>query len=773
MAKKLVIVESPAKAKTIGKYLGKDFSVKASVGHIKDLPVKNIGVDIENQFQPTYEVIKGKAKVIEEIRKAAAIAETVYLATDPDREGEAIAWHIAEEIRGNKKTSVKKTKKSKETGDTEAPAQPIYRVLFNEITKKSIQEAIAHPLELNKNLFDAQQARRVLDRLVGYQISPLLWDKVQRGLSAGRVQSVAVRLICEREAEIEKFKSTEYWSVHAKLEGSKLPLFLAKLHTQDSKKIEIGNGDQAKQIEDDLEKSQFVLQEITRKERRRQPAPPFITSTLQQEAARKLGFTAKKTMMLAQKLYEGIELEGGDLVGLITYMRTDSTRLSPDAVSQIRNYISSRYSAAHLPAQPNIYKTKKAAQDAHEAIRPTSSEYEPERVVKFLSDDELKLYELIWKRFVACQMQPAVYDQTVFEISAGRYQLRATGSVLKFAGFMAVYIEGQDETSAEEDEEALLPELQKGEKLKLHEILPQQHFTQPPPRYTEASLVKELEEKGIGRPSTYATILSTIQEKKYADKDRGKFLPTQLGRIVNNLLVENFPEVLNAQFTARMEGELDEVEEGGRQWTETLSQFYAPFKETLQKAKANMKNIKRQEITTDFVCEKCGGPMVVKWGRHGEFLACANYPECKNTKEIAKSSTSTGGYQILEKQTVDEKCAKCSAPMVIKRGRFGSFLACSNYPACKTTKAISIGVNCPQCQSPLAERKSKRGKVFYGCTGYPKCNFALWDKPVNETCPQCQSSYLLSKYSKKDGEKIKCPNKDCGYEKSSSAGAEG
>ncbi len=776
MAKKLVIVESPAKAKTIGKYLGKDFSVKASVGHVKDLPVKTLGVDIENNFEPTYEVIKGKKKIIDEIKEASAKAEVVYLATDPDREGEAIAWHIAEEIRNfggkkKKKTTAKKTTKtsktSKKSEESEASADviPIHRVLFNEITKRSVQEAIEHPQKLDENLFEAQQARRVLDRLVGYQISPLLWDKVRRGLSAGRVQSVAVRVICEREKEIEEFKPVEYWSVEAKLEGSTPPAFIAKLIGKEGSKIEVSNESTAKKIQSDLEKSKYVLKEVVKKERRRNPLPPFITSKLQQDAARKLGFTAKKTMMLAQRLYEGVELGDGEIVGLITYMRTDSTRLSPDALSQAREYIAKKYSKDYLPAEANIYKTKKSAQDAHEAIRPTSLEHEPEKIASYLEPDALKLYDLIWKRFVACQMTQAVYDQTTFNISANAYDLRATGSILKFPGFIAVYQESKDESNTTEDEDAdaNLPNLKEGENLKLHEIIPEQHFTQAPPRFTEASLVKELEENGIGRPSTYASILSVIQDKKYAEKLEGKFRPTELGKIVNDLLTANFPEIINVEFTAKMEGELDDVEEGKRKWGDALSDFYGPFSQTLKRAKEQMKDIKRQEIATEFKCEKCGSAMVVKWGRHGEFMACSGYPECKNTKEITRSEE--GKYVPLEQKEVDEVCEKCSSKMIIKRGRFGSFLACSSYPTCKNTKSISIGVNCPDCNSPLAERRSKRGKIFYGCTGYPKCSFALWDKPVGEPCPQCGSKYLVVKYSKKEGEKIRCPNKECGYEK--------
>ncbi len=758
MAKSLVIVESPAKAKTIEKYLGKDFVVRASVGHVKDLPTSKLGVEVEKNFKPTYVVIKGKKKVLDEITKIAEKSETVFLATDPDREGEAIAWHIADEIKGLGK---------KKSGLT------VHRVLFNEITKKAVQQAIQHPVELDPHLFDAQQARRILDRLVGYKISPILWEKVKRGLSAGLVQSVAVRIVCEREKEIQAFVPVEYWSLTANLEGSLPPPFLAKLAQWKGEKAELGNQAIVDDIKAAVGKASFVLKEVVRKERKRNPIAPFVTSKLQQEAARKLGFSAKKTMTLAQKLYEGVELEDGDPVGLITYMRTDSTRLSEDAVTQVREYIAQKYGAAFVPAAPWIYKTKKAAQDAHEAIRPTSIEFDPNRVKAFLGRDEFRLYELIWKRFVACQMSQAVYDQTTFNIEAGQALFRATGSILKFAGFTQVYMEGYDEQEkvAEEDEESSqLPDLKQGETLKLLGLDGKQHFTQPPPRFTEASLVKELEEKGIGRPSTYASILSVIQDKKYAEKIEGKFYPTQLGTIVNDLLTAHFPKILNIEFTAKMEEELDEVEEGKRSWTATLQDFYQPFSETLEKAKVDMKDLKRQEIATDLSCEKCGKPMVVKWGRHGEFLACSGYPECKNTKEVQREAG--GAYKAAAEKTTDEVCEKCGAPMAVKRGRFGEFLACTRYPECKSTKAIPIGVNCPDCGKPLSERKTKRGKSFFGCTGYPNCKFALWDRPLAEPCPQCASPYLLQKYSKKEGNRVVCPNKECGYQKSLETAAE-
>ncbi|HBF12873.1 MAG TPA: type I DNA topoisomerase [Deltaproteobacteria bacterium] len=748
----LVIVESPAKAKTIEKYLGKNFRVRASIGHIKDLPTKKLGVDIEHNFKPQYEVITGKKKVIDEIKKVAKESEIVYLAPDPDREGEAIAWHVSEVIEGIKSHP------------------PIKRVLFNEITKNAVREAIEHPVELNRNMFEAQQARRILDRLVGYQISPLLWDKVRRGLSAGRVQSVAVRLVCEREEEIKAFKPEEYWSLEVRLEGSKKPEFVAHLAKKNGNKIEVKSGDEANKIVSYLKNQFFHLAQIQKKEQKRHPTAPFITSKLQQEASRKLGFTAKKTMMLAQRLYEGIELDEGP-AGLITYMRTDSTRIAPTAIEEVRQYIVNAYGKNYLPEQPNVYKTKKTAQDAHEAIRPTSMQYTPDKVKKYLERDAFRLYELIWKRFVASQMVSAVLDQTVFIINGGDYQFRSSGSVIKFDGFISVYTEDKDDDGVsaksgdEENEEGgLLPELKEGETLACHEFLPSQHFTQAPPRYTEASLVKILEEKGIGRPSTYASIISVIQEKKYAEKnDQKKFLPTSLGVIVNDLLVKNFPDVLDVTFTAKMEDELDSVEEGTMKWTDSLSDFYKTFSKTLAKAKVQMKDVKRQEIPTDIACDKCGSVMVIKFGRNGEFLACQSYPECKNTKEFKK--TPEGKIEIVKQEVTNEICDKCSSPMIVKTGRYGKFLACSKYPQCKNAKPIPLGVNCPKCGKALTQKKSKRGRLFYGCTAYPNCDFATWDKPVNQTCPQCRHPYLFEKVTQSRGTELKCPNKECGYSK--------
>lgn len=757
MVKSLVIVESPSKAKTINKYLGKNYQVEASVGHVKDLPSKNIGVDVEHGFLPTYEIIKGKKKVIDQIKKAAKNADVILLAPDPDREGEAIAWHIAEELKGKKQT--------KTAGLTTADGVPIKRVLFNEITKKAVQDAIDHPQEIDHNKFEAQQARRILDRIVGYKISPLLWDKVRRGLSAGRVQSVAVRLVCEREDEITKFISEEYWSLEVTLEGSQKPIFLAKLDKKSGEKITIPNESHSQKILQEIKAGTFVLREIIKKEQKRYPTPPFITSKLQQEAARKLGFTAKKTMMLAQRLYEGIEIEG-ETVGLITYMRTDSVRISDQAIADIRDHILKEYGKDFLPQQPVFYKTKKDAQNAHEAIRPTSMQHHPDHLKNNLDRDMLRLYELIWKRSVASQMMPAVYDSTLFLIDNGNYEFRANGSILKFAGFIKVYQEDTDEdikNSDADDENKILPNLKQGESLSPIEFKPLQHFTQPPPRYTEASLVKALEEKGIGRPSTYATIMSTIVDREYVEKIEKKFRPTQLGRIVNDLLVEHFPRILDVKFTAKMEEELDDVEDGKRQWQSTLADFYTPFQEDLKEAIKNMPNVKAQEIKTDFICEKCQGAMVIKFGKNGEFLACSSYPECKNTKEFKR--TLEGKIEIVKTETAtNEICEKCGSPMLIKSGKFGRFMACSGYPACKNAKPIGLGVACPTCGKDVSERRSKKGKVFYGCTGYPACTFASWDKPLNQVCPLCASPYLLEKVLKTRGKVIKCPNKDCGYE---------
>ena len=773
----LVVVESPAKAKTIKKYLGSGYTVKASVGHIMDLPKSKIGVDIENGFEPVYEVIKGKQKVVTELRAAAKNADRVLLATDPDREGEAIAWHVKQQI---------------------ARGVPAQRVLFNEITKKAIQEAIQKPLELNRDMYDAQQARRVLDRLVGYQISPILWNKVRRGLSAGRVQSVAVRLVVDREKEIAAFVPVEYWSIEADLKAALPPQFRAKLIKLDGEKIELGSQEVTQPLVEELRKLPFTVQSVQKKERRRNAPAPFITSKLQQEAANRLGFSAKKTMTLAQRLYEGVELGDEGQVALITYMRTDSVRLSPEAVGAAREYVQAKFGKEYLPAEPVQFKTKKSAQDAHEAIRPTSAEYEPASVQKHLDRDMFRLYELIWNRFIACQMVPAVFDQTTADIEARSsapdlpkhpaeraaalrlassqsrsFLFRATGQTLKFPGYLAVYgavvpeepeagaekMEGDDEEKG--DVSRQLPPLEEGQRLELVQLIPEQHFTQPPPRFTEASLVKELEEKGIGRPSTYAAILSTIQDKEYVEKKENRFFPTDLGKIVNELLVDAFPKILDVEFTAHMEDELDEVEEGKMEWVKVLDEFYGPFKKSLSAAEKTMRDAKREEQPTDLTCEKCGSPMVIKWGRMGRFLACSGYPDCKNTKDFIEKA---GKIEVVEDLPTEENCPTCGKPMVNKRGRFGRFLACSDYPNCKTTRPITLkDVVCPEDGGGLAERRTRFGKSFYGCVNYPNCKFAAWDKPIPGPCPQCGKPYLLSKYSKREGPYIACPDKECGY----------
>jgi len=749
----LVVVESPAKARTIGKYLGKNYVVKASVGHVKDLPKSKLGVDIDAGFEPEYVVMRDKSKVITEIKKAAKTTETVFLAPDPDREGEAIAGHIADEIR---------------------PVNTnIRRVLIHEITKKGINEALAKPLELNVAKTEAQQARRVLDRLVGYQISPLLWKKVRRGLSAGRVQSVAVRLVCEREAEIAAFVPEEYWSVEADCKAENPPPFVAKVSRLDGEKAQLKNEDDAKVVVTELEAGPATVAKVEKKQRRRRPLAPFITSKLQQDASRKLRFTAKRTMALAQRLYEGLELGEEGPVGLITYMRTDSVRLSDDAVTAARTYITDRYGEDYLPEKPVEYKNKKSAQDAHEAIRPTDTKYDPETLARLLKEtgnpeapELLKLYTLIWNRFIASQMTPAVYDQTTIDIARGRVTLRATGQILRFAGFTAVYTEktSDDDKNETNDKDRLLPEIKEGDAIELTAIRPEQHFTQPPPRYSEASLVKELEENGIGRPSTYASILSTIVAREYVEKKEGRFHPTELGSLVNELLVESFPQLLDADFTAKMEEQLDEVEEGNAAWRTVLGDFYTPFKKDLDRAEETMRDVKREEIPTEHDCEKCGANMVIKWGRNGSFLACSAYPDCRNTKEFIKHPD--GKVEILPEPKTDEVCESCGAAMKVKRGRFGQFLACSTYPDCKTTKAISIGVDCPKegCNGFITEKRSKRGKVFYGCSNYAKtnCDFVTWDRPINESCPVCEAKFLVKRETKR-GSTVRCLS--CDYKK--------
>ncbi|MEC4676418.1 MAG: type I DNA topoisomerase, partial [Nitrospirota bacterium] len=736
-----VIVESPAKSRTISKILGKDFTVKASVGHIRDLPGKEMGIDIENNFTPEYIVIPGKEKIIKELKKASKDADTIYIAPDPDREGEAIAWHIAEEIKG-------KSKK-------------IYRIKFNEITKTAVLGSLKNPDIIDMNKVDAQQARRVLDRLAGYGLSPLLWKKVRRGLSAGRVQSVAVRLVVEREREIEAFEQEEYWSINTEFEGSNKPAFWAKLAKYKGEKADIRNAETANAVVDYIKDGAFVLKKIERKKRRRMPSPPFITSTLQQEASRKLRFMAKKTMAVAQQLYEGIELGKEGSVGLITYMRTDSLRIADEARSSVREFIGKTYGREYLPDKPPVYKSKASAQEAHEAVRPTYLVYSPDQIKQYLSKDQYGLYKLIWNRFISSQMSPAQIEQTTFEIlcnkdnGGGETTLKASGSVVKFQGFMVLYTEGTDDLSDENG--ALLPLLNEGETLKLLNLQPKQHFTQPPPRYTEATLVKVLEEKGIGRPSTYAAILSTIQDRKYVTKTERKFVPTELGVVVNDLLVDRFADLMNIGFTAKMEKELDQIEEGRLKWVDVVKDFYTPFQEKLEEALKIPEKVKPKDIPTEEVCDNCGLPMVIRWGRHGRFMACSGFPKCKNTRPLE-------GEQPEEVVSVDEKCPKCDAPMNLKSGRFGKFLACSKYPDCKTTKPIATGVKCPEDGGDIVERRSKRGKPFWSCGNYPKCKYATWYKPVPQQCPKCNAPFLAEKRSKAGDAVFFCLNKECDYE---------
>src|SRR5689334_19227870 len=716
MAKNLVIVESPAKAKTIGKYLGKNFTVKASLGHVKDLPKKNLSVDVDNDFTPVYEVIEGKKKLIAELKTAAKGSENVYLAADPDREGEAICFHLQEELKEKK------------------GGPKFFRVMFNEITKKAIEKAFEKPTSVNLHLVDAQQARRVLDRLVGYKISPLPWDKVRRGLSAGRVQTVALRLIVDREREIKAFQTREYWRIDVNLAAKKPPQLTAHLAKKNDENVEIANEASAQAIVKAVEGVDYVVRSVTNKEKRRNPVPPFITSTLQQEAARKLRFSVKRTMMLAQKLYEGVELSKEEgATGLITYMRTDSVRVSNDALDGVRAMITDRWGAEYRPAQPNVYKGKKDAQDAHEAVRPTSAMRTPESVEKFLAEDELKLYRLIWMRFVASQMTPAVFDQTTIDVDAkgkdgASYLFRATGSVPKFDGFLKVYQEGKDEKDDEDDElKNKLPTVVAGEVLKFKAILPEQHFTEPPPRFTEATLVKELEAKGVGRPSTYASILSTIQEREYVRKDGGKFAPTELGMVVTDLLLESFDDLFDVTYTARMEAELDDIEEGKIDWRMAMGEFYERFQKDLKHAERHMTDIKRMEKPTDLVCEKCGKPMVIKWGKHGSFIACTGYPDCKNTRELTVDLPDVDKADLTE-QDEAEYCENCGRPMVLKKGRFGQFYACSGYPDCKTTKRIGdtqqkqadqpLDEKCPNCGNQLVLKQGRFGE-FVSCSNYP------------------------------------------------------
>lgn len=731
MPKSLVIVESPAKAKTIKKFLGDDFEIKASVGHVRDLPEKGLGIDIRNNFAPEYVIIRGKEKVLRELRGAVKSADRVYLATDPDREGEAIAWHVASEL-----------------GDK---GRQVCRVLFHEITRQAVRTAIQHPMPIDMMKVNAQQARRVMDRLVGYQVSPFLWKTIAGGLSAGRVQSVALRLICERDAEIQAFVTEEYWSISALVQGAQGDPFVLKLMKINEDKAEIPDEKTAHALVEDIRPRPFIVKRINTKEMQRHPQPAFITSTLQQDAARRLRFSAQKTMMIAQQLYEGLEIGKEGSTGLITYMRTDSTRVSDEALNGVRAYIGQTYGKAYVPPKPRVFKTKAGVQDAHEAIRPTSVARLPQEIKPYLTPDQYRLYELIWCRFVASQMKSAVFDVTTVEVTADPYLFRATGSTPKFAGFLKVYGEVADE-DAEQDENSAIPPLNRGERLQLHDVQPKQHFTQPPPRYTEATLVKELEAKQIGRPSTYAQIISTLRMRKYVSIKRGRFTPTELGAAVHQILVAAFPDIFDVKFTAQMEDALDRIETGELDWIGTLNAFYRPFSNRLQQVNAKRSELKKTLTeTTDETCEKCGKPMVIRWGRNGRFLACSGYPACKNARPLNEEGQ--------EPQKTDESCDRCGSPMVVKRGRFGPFLACSAYPKCQRTRPISLGVSCPEkdCGGYLTRRRSQKGRTFYGCSHYPKCKFVVWDTPVASTCPSCQYPVMVEKSDKSGTTALQCP----------------
>jgi DNA topoisomerase-1 len=843
MARSLVIVESPAKAKTINKYLGRNFSVKASLGHVKDLPKKEIGIVLPGEdgkkkrgkgkkakatgetskpapalngdsvFEPTYEIIPGKFKVIAELRKAAEGAEAIYLAADPDREGEAICEHLAEVLAPRK-----------------ADRKRVFRVKFNEITQKAVKAAFDQPGQINTHLVDAQQARRVLDRIVGYKISPLLWDKVRRGLSAGRVQTVALRLIVEREQEIRAFQPQEYWTIHALLAAGEPPVFEAKLFRHKGEEIEIPDGATAQRILNELERAQWKVSTVTQREKRRNPTPPFTTSKLQQAAYNKLRFTAKRTMMLAQRLYEGIELGEEGSVGLITYMRTDSVRVSADALQQVRELIGKEYGANYLPEKPNFYRSKKDAQEAHEAVRPTDAARTPDELRRYLDDDLYKLYRLIWQRFVASQMAPAVFDQTTIDIAAADYAFRASGSVLKFNGFLAAYEIDRDELEkddAADEESRSLPRVREGEVLRLagpeavaaveaakgRAVRGEQHFTEPPPRYNDATLVKELEEKGIGRPSTYASIISTIVEREYVSKEQGRFTPTMLGEKVSNLLVKGFPDIFDIGFTAKMEEELDDIEEGKLPWRRAVGDFYGPFVEDLEKAGDELQSYKAG-IPTGRKCEKCGqGQLLERISRHGFFLGCSRYPECDFTEDLEV----VAGSEELESENTVEYCDHCGKEMAIKRGRFGPFLACTGYPDCKTTRRLvagtrkarqpdeplaencpecgkqlvkkhgrygefigcsgypkcryirskTLGIKCPKCgEGEFVERRAKKGRmrVFYGCNKYPACDFTSPHRPVDQKCPKCGAHFVVERRSKNAPPALACIKEGCDWE---------
>ncbi|WP_028388168.1 type I DNA topoisomerase [Legionella fairfieldensis] len=754
MSKHLVIVESPAKAKTIQKYLGKDYDVLASYGHVRDLPPRKGSVNPDKQFAMTYSPIEKNARHIESIAKALKKSDSLLLATDPDREGEAISWHVYELM---KERNLLKNKE-------------VHRIFFNEITKSAIQEAISKPRSISMDLVNAQQARRALDYLVGFNLSPLLWKKIRRGLSAGRVQSPALRLIVEREEEIEQFVSQEYWRIIAQCQHDKTP-FEARLTHYEQEKLQqftINETDYAHRVRDSLLKQAqgiLLVSHVEKKQRKRKPAAPFITSTLQQEAARKLGFTARKTMMVAQQLYEGIDI-GTGTVGLITYMRTDSVNLAVEAIDEIRNFIGERYGKDNCPEKARLFKTKsKNAQEAHEAIRPTSIKRTPELMQQALTGDQFKLYTLIWKRTIACQMAEALLDTVAVDLTCGEGNIfRANGSTITFSGFLTVYEEGRDDSQLEDEQNTLLPNLKAGDKVHLDNILANQHFTEPPPRYSEASLVKALEEYDIGRPSTYASIIHTLQQREYVIVDKKRFVPTDVGRIVNRFLTGYFTRYVDYTFTAHLEDTLDAVSRGEKEWIPVLEEFWKPF---IQQIHTTDEQVQRKDVTTETLdeqCPKCGKPLAIRLGKRGRFIGCTGYPECDYTQDLSNPDTEKTEPQIIE----DRPCPDCGGPLHIKTGRYGRFIGCGNYPQCKhiepLEKPADTGVECPKCHdAKILKRKSRKGKIFYSCGSYPKCDYALWNEPIDKPCPQCAWPLLTVKETKRAGRQIICPHEGCGY----------
>lgn len=727
----LIIVESPTKIKTLRKFLGNSFTVVATKGHIIDLPKSKLGVEIEEDFKPQYKVIHGKGPIIKELVREAKKHATIYLAPDPDREGEAIAYHLL-------------TRFDKVKGE-------VKRVRFNEITKKAVEQGLADADKIDMRKVFAQQARRILDRLVGYQVSPILWQTILRGLSAGRVQSVALRVICEREEEIAKFEPKEYWSISTVF-GSDGSSFEADLFKIDGADVEIGSSEEAEKIVDEIRPNTFTVKAISRETRSRNPQPPYITSTLQQDVARQIGFSTQKTMIVAQQLYEGIDLGDRGAVGLITYMRTDSVRTAEEALTSLREHIGDRFGSEYLPSEPREFKSRKRSQDAHEAIRPTDLTLEPSSIREYLSTEQYKVYNLIYRRFVASQMTPAQYDQLKVDLEGGKYLFRAVDTRLKFDGYLKVYEEAGDDSADQSEKEREIPDLEENQEIAAGEVIPDQHFTKPPARYSEASLVKELERNGIGRPSTYAQIINTLKSRRYVELDKKRLIPTELGTTVNGILVSHFNDIFNVEFTAGMEDDLDRIEEGNDEWVDVLHEFYEKFSVSLSEVEDKIDEIKAETMReSDELCDKCGSSMIVKWGRNGQFLACSAYPECENTRPLNNEDNG---------KPVERDCPKCGEPLIYRQGRFGKFIACSAYPDCKYTESISVGIKCPaeNCSGDLVQRRTRRGKLFFGCSEYPNCRFAVWYQPVARECPACGFAVMVEKETKRLGRHLACPN---------------